>query len=75
MTVMVKLSLCGSGGGGGADKGDGGVNPNFRCAANVRLAIITHTMEVHYGNAGTAGKLIDTPIMSVLTWKSMYTAA
>ena len=49
-------------------------DPKFHHAANARSAISTHAIEVHYENSGTAGKLIPTPMMSVLTQKAMHTS-
>ena len=49
-------------------------DPKFHCSANGRLEISTNTMEKHYENASTTGKLITTPMMSVLTWKATHTS-
>ena len=48
--------------------------PKFHPVENERLVISTHTKEIHYENASTSGKLVATPMMSVLTWKSTHTA-
>ena len=49
-------------------------DPKFHRTSNGSFAIRTYTMERHYKNESTAGKLIATPMMSVLTWKATHTS-
>ena len=49
-------------------------DPKFHPVENGRLVISTHTKEIHYENASTSGKLVATPMMSVLTCKETYSS-